>query len=104
VDDQACAWRRRIDTPRAKLVVADDLQRLRDTGLLGLAYPVLVKPNYEGSSKGIGDDAVARDPRALFELLTRTLRKYTNGVLVEEFIPGQDINVPFIEGVGDDGY
>ena len=28
---------------------------------VGLAFPVIVKPNYEGSSKGIGDDAVARD-------------------------------------------
>ena len=30
---------------------------------LGLAFPVIVKPNYEGSSKGIGDDAVVRDPQ-----------------------------------------
>jgi len=51
-----------IDTPRSRLVVPDDVQRGRDIGMLGLAYPVLVKPNFEGSSKGIGDEAVARDP------------------------------------------
>jgi len=29
----------------------------------------------------------------------RTLRKYPAGVLVEEFIPGTDVTVPFVEGV-----
>jgi D-alanine-D-alanine ligase len=92
-----------VDTPRARLVVPDDMQRGRDVGMLGLAFPVIVKPNYEGSSKGIGDEAVARDARALQEMLPRALRKYPAGVLVEEFIPGIDVTVPFVEGVGDDG-
>jgi len=92
-----------IDTPRARLVVPDDVQRGRDIGMLGLAYPVLVKPNYEGSSKGIGDDAVARDPRALADMLPRVLRRYSSGLIVEEFVPGTDVTVPFLEGVGDEG-
>jgi D-alanine-D-alanine ligase len=92
-----------IDTPRARMVVPDDMQRGRDIGMLGLAYPVIVKPNYEGSSKGIGDEVVARDPRAMLDMLPRVLRKYPAGVLVEEFIPGTDVTVPFVEGVGDDG-
>ena len=70
---------------------------------LGLSFPVIVKPNYEGSSKGIGDDAVARDVRALLDMLPRALRKYPTGVLVEEFVPGTDVTVPFVEGVGDEG-
>ena len=92
-----------IDTPRARLVVPDDMQRGRDTGLLGLAYPVIIKPNYEGSSKGISDDAVARDVRGLMDILPRALRRYPAGVLVEEFIPGTDVTVPFLEGLGDEG-
>jgi D-alanine-D-alanine ligase len=92
-----------FDTPRARLVVPDDLQRNRDVGFLGLSYPVIVKPNYEGSSKGIGDDAVVRDPRVLLDMLPRALRKYPAGVLVEEFVLGTDVTVPFVEGVGDDG-
>ena len=92
-----------FDTPRARLVVPDDMQRGRDLGMLGLSFPVLVKPNYEGSSKGIGDDAVARDVRALLDMLPRSLRKYAAGVLVEEFVPGSDVTVPFVEGLGDEG-
>ena len=65
--------------------------------------PAIVKPNYEGSSKGIGDDAVARDAKALAEALPRALRAYPAGVLVEEFIAGIDVTVPFLEGLGDEG-
>lgn len=92
-----------VDSPRARLVVPDDLKRGRETGASGLAYPVIVKPNYEGSSKGIGDDAVIKDVRALAEVLPRALRRYPSGVLVEEFVAGTDVTVPFIEGVGDEG-
>ncbi len=85
-----------IDTPRARLVTTASAS-------VPLAFPVIVKPNYEGSSKGIGDDAVARDAHALADLLPRALRKYPSGVLVEEFIAGLDVTVPFIEGLGDEG-
>ena len=94
---------RGIDTPRGRLVTPDEYKRLRDPGTLGLALPVIVKPNYEGSSKGIGDDAVVREPKALAEVLPRALRAYPNGVLVEEFVPGTDVTVPFLEGRGDEG-
>src|SRR5712672_1640534 len=40
-----------IDTPRGRLLTPDDLRRIKDPGTLGLALPVIVKPNYEGSSK-----------------------------------------------------
>jgi len=92
-----------IDTPRGRLITGDDLRRMKDPGTLGLALPVIVKPNYEGSSKGIGDDAVVRDPNVLAELLPRALRSYPNGVLVEEFVAGSDVTVPFLEGRGDEG-
>jgi D-alanine-D-alanine ligase len=94
---------RGIDTPRGRLITPDEYKRLKDPGTLGLALPVIVKPNYEGSSKGIGDDAVVRDPKTLSEMLPRALRAYPNGVLVEEFIPGTDVTVPFLEGRGDEG-
>jgi len=95
--------RQGIDTPRARLVTPEDLRRMKEPGTLGLTMPVIVKPNYEGSSKGIGDDAVARDARQLGEMLPRALRNYPNGVLVEEFVAGTDVTVPFLEGYGDDG-
>jgi len=91
-----------VDSPRGRLIVPADLQRVTDSGI-GLSYPVIVKPNYEGSSKGIGDEAVARNPTALLPLLKRSLESYPSGVMVEEFIPGDDVTIGFIEGAGEDG-
>jgi D-alanine-D-alanine ligase len=90
-----------IDAPRGRLITPRDLATV-DAGV-GVAFPAIVKPNYEGSSKGIGDDAVARDPKQLKTLLARAVEQYPAGVLVEEFITGSDITVPFVEGLGDDG-
>src|SRR5262249_22824672 len=59
--------------------------------------------NYEGSSKGIGDESVARDVKALRGLVERLVKSYPAGVLVEEFIPGVDVTVPFIEGLSEEG-
>src|SRR6476619_6345849 len=39
-----------VDTPRACLVTSRSLEQVMERGS-GLAFPVIVKPNYEGSSK-----------------------------------------------------
>jgi D-alanine-D-alanine ligase len=92
-----------VDTPRAALVTAATLDGILERGI-GLAYPVIVKPNYEGSSKGIADDSIVKDPKELSAVLKRALRAYPDGVLVEEYIPGIDVAVGYINGVGhDDG-
>jgi D-alanine-D-alanine ligase len=46
---------------------------------------------------------VARDPRALADMLPRALRRYPAGLIVEEFVTGTDVTVPFLEGAGDEG-
>src|SRR5262249_50028128 len=92
-----------VDTPRGRMVTARDMLTLDREGSLGLPVPAMVKPNYEGSSKGIGDDSVARDWKSMRLLLEKLIKSYPAGVLIEEFIPGTDITVPFIEGLGEDG-
>ncbi|MFI5290757.1 MAG: D-alanine--D-alanine ligase, partial [Polyangia bacterium] len=93
-----------VDTPRAHLVTARDLAHLEKIeGSLGVGVPAIVKPNYEGSSKGIGDESVGRDWRAVRALVEKLVKQYPAGVLVEELIPGVDVTVPFLEGLGDEG-
>jgi len=93
-----------VDTPKSRLVTARDLPALEKMeGSLGVPVPCIVKPNYEGSSKGIGDESVARDWRSMRALVEKLVKQYPNGVLVEEFIPGVDVTVPFIEGLGEEG-
>ena len=94
-----------IDTPQARLLTARDLpDAAKIDGVLGGSHgvpiPAIVKPNFEGSSKGISDDSVARDWRSLRTVVQRALEQYPQGVLIEEFIPGIDVTVPFVEGVG----
>jgi D-alanine-D-alanine ligase len=86
-----------VDSPRGRLITPAELGRVLDSGI-GLSFPVIVKPNYEGSSKGIGDEAVARDAKGLQTLLRRALEAYPAGVLVEEFVPGTDVTIGMIEG------
>jgi D-alanine-D-alanine ligase len=91
-----------VDTPRAALVTPRNFDDLVERGL-GLAFPVIVKPNYEGSSKGIADDSVVKEPRDLVPRLRAALREYPDGVLVEEYVDGIDVTVGYIDGVGHDG-
>jgi len=99
--------RANIDTARGMLVTVRNFDQVIERGA-GLAFPVIVKPNHEGSSKGIYNGAlgssVVKDPKDLPGTLKSALRQYPDGVLVEEYIAGLDIAVGFIEGVGhDDG-
>ena len=67
-----------------------------------LHFPVIVKPNFEGSSKGITQDSVAESVEELKKKCAQALEKYPAGVLVEEFITGRDLTVPFLEAVDND--
>jgi D-alanine-D-alanine ligase len=96
-----------VETARGVLVTVRNFEQIIERGA-GLAFPVIVKPNHEGSSKGIYNGAVGssvlKEPRDLPAALKSALRAYPDGVLIEEYIDGIDIAVGFIDGVGhDDG-
>lgn len=93
-----------IDSPQGRVITPREFAEMsKIEGSLGVPIPAIVKPNFEGSSKGISDESVARDWRSLRAIAARMLEQYPLGVLIEEFIPGIDITVPFIEGQGQDG-
>jgi D-alanine-D-alanine ligase len=85
-----------VPSPRGRFVTRASL---RSGGLDELPYPVLVKPNFEGSSKGIGQDSVVEDPIALGRVLDELLARYPDGALVERYVPGVDVRVVMIEGL-----
>lgn len=66
-----------------------------DLARLAPKYPVLVKPNNEGSSRGIGDDAVVRSDEELFRLV-RKMFAYNDKLLVTEYIEGKEVTVGVI--------
>ena len=67
-----------------------------------LHFPVIVKPNFEGSSKGITQDSIAENVESLKAKVAFALERYPAGVLVEEYILGQDLTVPFLQMVDND--
>jgi D-alanine-D-alanine ligase len=76
-----------IPTPRWQLVHADRLEPVDATALGG--YPLIVKPNEQGSSVAL---TVVTDPNDLPAALDLSF-EYGREALIEEFIPGRELTV-----------
>jgi D-alanine-D-alanine ligase len=62
-----------------------------------LRFPLITKPNREGSAKGISASCVVRDKESLFAKIREIYDAYRQEVLVEEFIGGKELTVGIIE-------
>ncbi|HLK99932.1 MAG TPA: ATP-grasp domain-containing protein [Myxococcaceae bacterium] len=78
------------------------VEKLNELTAENLRFPVIVKPNFEGSSKGITQDSIAETLEQVREKVAQALVKYPSGVLVEEYISGRDLTVPFLAAVDND--
>lgn len=58
-----------------------------------LHFPVIAKPNAEGSSKGILGNTIAKNRRELIKLLHEKWDRYHQPILVEEYITGREFTV-----------
>ncbi|MDP9000373.1 MAG: D-alanine--D-alanine ligase, partial [Myxococcota bacterium] len=91
---QLAGWA--VPSPRGRFVTRASLGT---GGLDELPFPVIVKPNFEGSSKGIGDNSVVEDPITLERVIDELLSHYPDGALVEQYVPGKDVRVVCVEGL-----
>lgn len=100
-----------LDKQLTKLILRDEgirtpgwqfIEKPSDLKPEDLHFPVIIKPNFEGSSKGITQDSVAENVDSLKEKVAEALSRYPAGLLVEEFIAGRDLTVPFLEMVDTD--
>ncbi len=94
-----------LDKPVAKRLVASEgfpTPRFRtfrcaaDAKEMDLAFPVIVKPAFEGSSKGVrlaSRAATAAEAREMVRFVTET---YRQEAIVEEFVPGAEVTVGLI--------
>ncbi len=81
-----------VISPRGQFI--DEIGQLK---VEGWRWPVIVKPNFEGSSKGITQESVIEDRSRLRPFVEKQLSRFPAGVIVEEFIPGKDLTVAFLE-------
>jgi len=87
------------DVPVAGAILVEgpaDEPRLR-----ALSYPVVVKPNDEGSSKGIRPESWCASAGSAAERCRWLRDRYACPVLVEEFLPGMEVTAA-VRGNGDD--
>lgn len=65
-----------------------------------LSFPLIVKLNSEGSSLGMSEKSIVNNFKELSEQVNEMIQKFNRGILIEEFIDGQDISMIFVEGIG----
>jgi D-alanine-D-alanine ligase len=59
-------------------------------------FPVLLKPAWEGSSKGIRGKCLVHDCRDLVEVVSWLRRDHCQPILAEEFVVGEEVTVGLI--------
>ena len=62
-----------------------------------LRFPLIVKPNCEGSAKGINKCNVVNTKEELLSQVKKTIGVYGQEALVEEFIEGKELTVGILE-------
>jgi D-alanine-D-alanine ligase len=80
-----------IPTPEWRFIATQ--QELKGTIWKGFPFPAIVKPAYEGSSKGIHPNSLVDSAREAEKTIGEMLELYQQPVLVEQFIDGDEVTV-----------
>lgn len=90
--DKAVA--RRIVSPEVPVARGVLVESQADEATLAaLSYPIVVKPNDEGSSIGIARESLCADPVAAAGRCAWLRDRYSCPALAEEFLPGMEVTV-----------
>ena len=77
-----------VAAPRG-VVVENECPKVEDS----LPFPVIVKPAWEGSSKGIRSNGLVTDPNQLSDAFESLQADHRQPILIEEFIDGDELTV-----------
>ena len=79
--------------PTPKYFEVDRIDRINGTCL---DYPLIVKPKFEGSSKGIDDNSLVKDSSSLRRQIEKIIDTYDEPALIEEFIEGRELTAALL--------
>jgi len=80
-----------VSTPNWRVI--NDRQELRQIDSCDFPFPAIVKPAYEGSSKGIRLTSVVEDAKQAMGVIESLLENYQQPAMVEEIILGDEVTV-----------
>src|SRR4030042_1560846 len=83
-----------VNTPNWRVV--SNKQDLRQIDSCDFSFPAIIKPAYEGSSKGIRLTSVVEDAKQAIEVTESLLEKYHQPAMIEEVILGDEVTVGII--------
>ncbi len=83
-----------VVTPRWRVI--NSLSEIDSLDWSGFPFPVFAKPAHEGSSKGIRRASRVSTPAELWSLMQTQMACYAQPVMVEEFIPGEEVTVGMV--------
>lgn len=89
--------------PKSNLYFLDsESKKIVEVGNWNIKYPAIIKPNTRNCSAGITSESIVHNKRDMLRVLKKRLKKYPEGILVEEFIEGKEIGVCYLKGYGND--
>jgi D-alanine-D-alanine ligase len=80
--------------PTPKFLEIKSIDSLTDSD--HLKFPLIVKPRFEGSSKGLNENSRVENMEDLIKQAEYIITTYKQPALIEEFISGQEFTVPII--------
>ncbi|MFO7996306.1 MAG: D-alanine--D-alanine ligase [Dehalococcoidia bacterium] len=83
-----------VSTPNWRVI--NDKQELCHTDSWDFPFPAIVKPAYEGSSKGIRLTSVVENTKQAVEAIEILLERYRQPAMLEEIILGDEVTVGMI--------
>jgi D-alanine-D-alanine ligase len=85
-----------VRAPPGMVVQAQERMANLQSAICNLQYPVIVKPAWEGSSKGIRGQCLVDRPADLPDVVDRLRRDHRQPILLEEFIDGDELTVGIV--------
>ncbi len=80
-----------VPTPKSRVI-----QQLSDLDSLSLKFPVFAKPIAQGTSKGVTPESHVESVAELVDICAQLLHKFSEPVLIEEYLPGREFTVGII--------
>jgi D-alanine-D-alanine ligase len=80
-----------VVTPRWRVI--NSLPEMDSLDWSGFPFPVFAKPAHEGSSKGVRRASRVASEAELWALVQAQMASYSQPIMVEEFIPGEEVTV-----------